>query len=87
MIRKTNLGISSADHDRVDAYIRTTDTDWTLARLAALSNSEKEKKLVISYANAPKPAMFVGRRQVAKFLVDSFNDRSLYQKAPVISER
>jgi uncharacterized protein YbjT (DUF2867 family) len=87
LIRNTNVGIGSADHDGADRYIRTTDTDWTLVRPVGLSNSDKDKNLVVSYANSPKAAMMISRRHVAKFMLDSLDDSSLYGKAPVISER
>lgn len=87
LISKTNVGIGSADHDGADRFIRTTNTDWTLVRSVGLSNSEKDKKLIVSYANSPKAAMMISRRQVAKFMLDSLADNSLYGKAPVISER
>lgn len=87
LIRKTNVGIGSADHDGTDRYIRTTDTDWTMVRPVGLSDSEKDKKLIVSYANSPKATMMISRRQVAKFMLDSLTDNSLYGKAPVISER
>jgi hypothetical protein len=79
--------IGSADHDGADRYIRTTDTDWTLVRPVGLSNSEKDKKLIVSYANSPMAAIMISRRQVAKFMLDIMADKSLYRKAPVISER
>jgi uncharacterized protein YbjT (DUF2867 family) len=87
LVKKTNLGTTYADHDGVDAYIRTTDTDWTLLRAVGLSNADKVKSLVVSYANSPKPAMMISRRHVAKFMIDCLDDKALFQKAPVISER
>jgi len=52
-----------------------------------LSTSEKKKKLIVSYANSPMAAIMISRRQVAKFMLDIMADKSLYRKAPVISER
>lgn len=87
LIRRSNVGIAYADHDRVDSYIRTTDTDWTLARAVGVSDSEKEKRLIVSYANEPKPVLMISRRQVAKFLIDSLGDQRFFGKSPVISEQ
>lgn len=86
LIRKSNVGIAYAGHDRVDSYIRMTDTAWTLVRAVGLSNSEKDK-LIVSYANEPKPVLMISRKQVARFSIDSLNDQSSFGESPVISEQ
>lgn len=88
LVRRTNLAQTYADHDGVDAYIRTTaDIDWTLVRAVGLSSGDKVKGLVVSNANQPKPAMMISRKHVAQFMIDGLGDKSLFGKAPVISER
>jgi putative NADH-flavin reductase len=74
LIKCTNLGKTYADHNLVDAEIRTTQTAWTLVRAAGLSNSDKPKALV-------------SRRAVARFAVDAALGGGWAGRAPIIWEK
>jgi putative NADH-flavin reductase len=89
MVKRTNLGVTYADHDAVDAFLRATpDIDWTLVRAVGLTNADKVKdRLIVSYGGNPKPALTISRKHVAKFMIDCLADTSFFQKAPVVSER
>lgn len=87
LIRKTNLAHTYRDHEAVDAYIRATDIDWTLVRAVGLSNSETDRRLVVSDGHHPRPGMTISRSRVARFMLDGLEDSSLYRQSPVVSER
>lgn len=87
LIKRTNMKQAFYDHNAVEAALRASDVDWTLARAMGLTNKAPKGKIIYTYQNNPKPAMTIARQSVASFLLDSLNDNSLIGKAPVISER
>ncbi len=87
LIRNSNVGIAYADHDAVDAFIRTTDLDWTLVRAVGLSNAKGDKRLVVGDARTPKPAMMVSRANIARFMLDCVENNTQIGGTPVVSER
>ncbi|SIT76352.1 NAD(P)H-binding [Yoonia rosea] len=87
MIKRTNLGYAYADHNSVEQAFRASDASWTLVRAMGLSNSEKEKALIVGTATTPKPGMMVRRSAVAKFMLDCVENDSHVGQTPVVSER
>lgn len=87
LIRRSNMRQAFDDHNAVDELLRRSDVDWTQARAMGLAGRDPKGRLVLSYGNVPKPGMFISRRTVATFLLDSLTDESLIGQAPVISER
>ncbi len=87
LIQHTNLGVAYADHNRADAFIRSTGLDWTLVRAVGLSNSERSGRLIVGTARDPKPAMMISRRTVAGFLLQCVENGEYSRATPVISEK
>lgn len=87
LITKTNLKVAYNDHNNQEALIKTSGLDWTIVRPVALTNSTSTGELIISYNHRPKPSYFISRSQVARFLIDSLEDKDLHHKCPVISAR
>jgi uncharacterized protein YbjT (DUF2867 family) len=55
IIRHTNLAHTYRDHDMLDALIRQSGLDWTLARAVMLGNKPATQPVIVSYGGAPKP--------------------------------
>lgn len=87
LIRWTNLRISYEDHDAQEALLRASGLDWTSVRATILTNRRAHGKLIVSYDGRPKPAMTIGRAEVARFMVGILERSAFFGKAPVISER
>lgn len=87
MIKRTNLSYAYADHNSAEQVFRASDTDWTLVRAMGLSNSDKEKTLVVGTATDPKPGMMVRRSAVAGFMLDCAENGLHIHETPVVSER
>ena len=87
MIKKTNLGYAYADHNSAEQAFRASDADWTLVRAMGLSNSVKEKALVVGTATTPKPGMMVRRSAVAGFMLSAAENGTYIHETPVISEK
>lgn len=87
LIRRTNLRISYEDHNAQEALLRASGLDWTSVRAAILTNRRAHGKLIVSCDGRPKPAMTIGRAEVARFMVGILEQPAFFGKAPVISER
>ncbi|RPE71599.1 putative NAD(P)-binding protein [Pacificibacter maritimus] len=87
MINRTNLKYAYADHNSAEKTFRASQTDWTLVRAMGLSNSEKEKTLIVGTATSPKPGMMVRRSAVAGFMLSAVENASHIKETPVISEK
>lgn len=87
MIKRTNLGYAYADHNGVEQAFRASDASWTLVRAMGLSNSDKEKALIVGTATSPKPGMMIRRSAVAGFMLDCVENGSHVGETPVVSEK
>jgi hypothetical protein len=43
--------------------------------------------VIVSYDGRPKPALTIGRAEVARFMVEILDQPAFFGKTPVISER
>jgi uncharacterized protein YbjT (DUF2867 family) len=86
LIRRTNLGIGYDDHEAQEVLLRESGLDWTSVRAAILTNRRSRGKLIVSYDGQPKPALTIGRAEVARFMVEILSQPAFFAKAPVISE-
>jgi len=76
-----------ADHDRVDALARRSDTDWTLVRAVGLSDEAAGAlgPLHTTEVGGAKPGtMHVTRAEVATFCLDCVDDNAWVRRAPII---
>ena len=87
MIKRTNLSYAYGDHNTAEQAFRASDASWTLVRAMGLSNSDKEKDLIVGTATTPKPGMMVRRSAVAGFMLDAAENGSHINETPVVSER
>lgn len=87
LIQRTNLGYAYADHNSVEQAFRASNASWTLVRAMGLSNSEKEKKLIVGTATDPKPGMMIRRSTVASFMLDCAETGAHIHQTPVVSEK
>ena len=85
-IKISNFKIVFADHDKEENLLRNSSLDWTIARPVALNNKTEIGQLVVSYGKTPKPFK-MSRMQLAKFLVDSIDDKNMIGKEPILSEK
>lgn len=86
LIKRTNLKYAYADHNTAEQTFRASDADWTLVRAVGLSNSDKEKSLVVGTPTTPKPGMMVRRSAVAGFMLSAAENGSHIHDTPVVSE-
>lgn len=86
LIKNSNIGAAYRDHERQENELRSSNLNWTIVRPVGLTNFKKQKKVIESYGNEPKPRLTISRKNVAVFMIDTLKKNELIGKAPVISE-
>ncbi len=84
LIAISNIKAGFEAHAGVDALLRASDVDWTLARAVALSDKPARGPLRAAVRGAEKPATFVNRRDLAGFLVDVVEQGTWVRQAPLV---
>ena len=85
-IKNSNIGVAYKDHERQENELKKSKLDWTIVRPTGLTNLKREKKIIESYNNEPKPKLTISRKNVAKFMANALKREELIGQTPVISE-
>ncbi|QKE84622.1 NAD(P)H-binding protein [Arthrobacter sp. NEB 688] len=84
LITHSNIKVGFADHNGVDAALRASDVDWTLARAVALTDRPARGPLHAAVPGTGKPGRFVNRSDLAGFLVDTVENDAWVRRAPLV---
>ena len=84
-IDHSNIRYPYLDHEKQEALVEKTNLHWTAVRAAGLTNSKKQKEVLISFNNHPKPRLLISRRSVAAFMIDILGRNLYVWQMPVIS--
>lgn len=63
-----------------------SDLDWTIARPVTLTDETDIKTLVTSFDKTPSPFK-MSRKHLAKFMVDTLEQKEFVKKAVILSEK
>lgn len=86
IIHHSNIGITYKDHDRQEQILKDSNLRWTAVRPVGLTNSEKDKPVMIAEPGVQKPGFTISRKIVARFMIDILEKDQYIQKAPIISQ-
>jgi len=70
---------------KMGAIIKESDLEWTMIRLALLTNGPAKGIQHIGYYGRDKLNLGVSRKDLARFFVDQVQDNKYIRKAPAIS--
>lgn len=87
LIDNSNIRYPYRDHARQEELLKESDTNWTVVRPVALTDSEKSKDIKVTLNNEPKPSLTISRRNVALFMLDVLEQNLYNKQSPVISEK
>ena len=87
LIDHSNIRYPYQEHERQEAMLKNSDTNWTIVRPVGLTDSEKEKGIKITLNNMPKPSLTVSRRSVALFMLDVLENDLYNKQCPVVSDK
>lgn len=84
LINISNIKAGFDDHNGVDALMRTSGVDWTLARAVALTDKPAKGPLRAAEPGTGKPARFVNRDDLAAFLIDAVEKNAWIRQTPLV---
>lgn len=84
LINVSNIKVGFQDHNGVDAAVRASGVDWTLARAVALTDKPGKGMLHAAAPGTAKPATFVNRDDLAAFLLDTVEQGTWIRQTPVV---
>jgi uncharacterized protein YbjT (DUF2867 family) len=87
VINNSNVGIAYKDHERQEDLLKSSKLNYTIVRPVGLTNSVKEKEILISQNNIPKPNLTISRKNTAKFIVELLKDTFYSNQSVTISSK
>ena len=87
LIDHSNIYYQHQDHEKQEVLLKASHLDWTIIRPVGFNDSEKERKIKVSFNNHPKPSVTISRRNVALFMLDTLEKKLHIRENPVISEK
>lgn len=85
LIDHSNIGPAYADHERQEKLLQNSSLEWTIVRPAGLVNGRKDKPVIASIDNHPRPGLIISRKNLARFMTDQLVSRSYIRTAIVVS--
>ena len=84
VVKMSNTRAGFKDHDGVDQLVRQSDLDWTLARAVALTDKPLPGPVRAAEAGSEKPGRLINRNDLARFLIETIEQRTWVQHAPLV---
>lgn len=85
LINKTNVGIAYKGHEEQEKVLKNSGLNWTAVRPVGLTNSQASKPTRVSIGGSKKLKMAISRKDVARFMLETLDDKAYFQAAPSIS--
>lgn len=86
-IDNSNIAAGYEDHERQESLLQKSAMNFTIVRPVGLTNAQKDKEVVVSQNNSPKPKLTISRKNVARFMTNLLNDHSYERAVVTISEK
>jgi len=85
LLDHSNLRYPYRDHERQEELIKRSGIEWTAVRPVFLTNSKKKKNIIV-HGNNSSPHLFIGRKNLAGFMLDVVEKNLWRRESPVVSE-
>jgi putative NADH-flavin reductase len=85
LIDHSSLRHPYRDHERQEELIKESGMEWTAVRPVFLTNSKKKKNIIV-HDNNSDPHLFIGRKNLAGFMLDVVGKNLYRRESPVVSE-
>nr|WP_294949987.1 NAD(P)H-binding protein [uncultured Mucilaginibacter sp.] len=85
VIDYSNVGVAYRDHERQEGIFAASVLNYTILRPVGLTNSSKDKMVIASLNNEPKPRLTISRGNVACFMIKVLQQGLFIRQMPVIS--
>lgn len=85
LIDHSNIGIAYRDHEAQEELFEASALHFTVIRPVALTNSFKQKNVLVSVNGNPKPRLTISRGNAATFMISVLQENTFLREFPVIS--
>lgn len=86
-IDHSNIRFPYLDHARSEELLKPSPLHFTSLRPAGLTNSLKQRDIIVSFNNSPRPNLMISRLNLACFALDTL-EKNLYVRGfPVLSQK
>ncbi|MEE9364148.1 MAG: NAD(P)H-binding protein [Cellulophaga sp.] len=86
LIENSNIAIAYEDHERQEKLLQQATLNWTIVRLAGLTNSNKKQTVRESFNNNPRPKLTISRLALAKYMIETIEKENSIGKKVVVSK-
>jgi uncharacterized protein YbjT (DUF2867 family) len=87
LLDNSNIGVAYRNHEWQERLLQNSGFNFTIVRPVGLTNSLKERTILVSQNNVPIPALTISRRNTAHFMVEMLDCNQFDNQAVVISEK
>ena len=87
LIRFSNLKYPYIDHAVHEKVIEDSNLNWTIIRPTALINEKKYHDVKVYKEDEKIRKMIIGRKSLAKFIVNIVNDKTYFNKKITLSRK
>lgn len=87
MIKYSKLGVTYQAHEEQERKLRESNLQWTAVRPVNLKSYKYHKDLIIRHKNKEKLNSTVGRKDVARFMLEIISNPDYYRQTPAISNQ
>ncbi|MES2112646.1 MAG: NAD(P)H-binding protein [Bacteroidota bacterium] len=85
LIDHSNIGYAYRDHEVQEDLLKASSLNYTIVRPSGLTNSLKNKTVMVSLNNVPAPGLTISRKNVALFMLDTLKNNLYQNQCPAIS--
>lgn len=86
LLKFSNLYFPYREQEYQEDLLKASQLKWTSVRLVSLKKSSQEKVVLISQQGHPRPNFRIGRRNVARFMLDIMEQERFVCQTPTIYE-
>ncbi len=87
LVQSSNIGVAYRDHAVQEHLAEKSGLNYMAVRPVALTNNTDSQMIrVTTTNNKPKPSLTIGRKTVAKFMLDNLDKTMYFNQKPVISK-
>jgi uncharacterized protein YbjT (DUF2867 family) len=87
MIENSAIGVGYKDHEKAEEILKTSGLDYTVIRPVGLTNSPKDREVLMSADLNVKHKITISRKNTAKAMLDIVEQKLFIGEMPAISEK
>ncbi len=87
LIEISNIKFGYLGHEQSELLLQNSNLNWTTVRPVGLTNFKKNKPIIITQNNRPKPNLTISRNNTAHFIIKILEENTFNKQNVTISEQ